>query len=113
VTYVQNSGNTILKIKAAKNVDIEELQHRVSLAMVNEAALCLEQGIIANSEDGDVGAILGLGFPPFRGGPFRYVDNAGIGSIVSKMEELAKKHGPRFTPVKLLRDMAEKKEKFY
>ena len=105
--------NKILKTKPVKNIDIEELQHRVSLAMVNEAVLCLEEGIIATPEDGDIGAILGLGFPPFRGGPFRYVDSAGISFIVSKMEELTKKHGPRFTPAKLLCDMAGKKEKFY
>ncbi len=105
--------NKILKTKPLKNVDIEEVQHRVSLAMVNEAVLCLEEGIIATPEDGDVGAILGLGFPPFRGGPFRYVDSAGIASITSKMEELARKYGPRFTPAKLLLDMTDKKEKFY
>ncbi len=105
--------NKILKTKPVKNIDIEEVQHRVSLAMVNEAVLCLEEGIIATPEDGDVGAILGLGFPPFRGGPFRYVDKTGISFIISKMEELTKKHGPRFTPAKLLLDMAGKKEKFY
>ena len=82
--------------------------------MVNEAVTCLEEGIISSPRDGDMGAILGLGFPPFRGGPFRYVDGRGRGrSIVRIMEALAQKYGKRFTPARMLRDMAEKGKKFY
>ncbi len=96
-----------------KKIDEQEVQHRVSLMMVNEAVTCLEEGIISSPRDGDMGAILGLGFPPFRGGPFRYVDSLGAGSVVKIMEGLAAKHGKRFTPARMLRDMAVKGKKFY
>jgi len=96
-----------------KKMGKEEMQYRVSLMMVNEAVRCLEEGIISSPRDGDVGAILGLGFPPFRGGPFRYVDSEGASSIVDIMEYLRKKHGARFTPADLLLDMASKNKAFY
>jgi len=91
----------------------EEIQNRISLMMVNEAVLCLEEGIISSPGDGDVGAILGLGFPPFRGGPFRHIDSVGAGVIVKTMEDLEKKYGPRFKPTALLMDMASKGNRFF
>lgn len=96
-----------------RKIDAEETWHRVSLMMVNEAVTCLEEGVISTPRDGDMGAVLGLGFPPFRGGPFRYVDAAGAGVIVRMMERLAEQHGKRFTPARLLRDMALKGKRFY
>jgi 3-hydroxyacyl-CoA dehydrogenase/enoyl-CoA hydratase/3-hydroxybutyryl-CoA epimerase len=96
-----------------KKINVEEVQHRISLMMVNEAVTCLEEGIISSPRDGDLGAILGLGFPPFRGGPFRYVDGVGAGAIVKIMEGLAAKYGKRFTPAAMLREMATKGKKFY
>ena len=96
-----------------KKFNTEEIQQRVSLMMVNEAVLCLQEGIIPSPMVGDMGAILGLGFPPFRGGPFRYVDSAGADKIVSVIEDLGKKFGERFTPARLLVDMAKKGKKFY
>lgn len=94
-------------------MDKEEVQHRISLMMVNEAIICLQEGIVASPRDGDMGAVLGLGFPPFRGGPFRYVDAVGASQIVKIMEGLGEKHGPRFTPAPLLQQMASKGKKFY
>lgn len=94
-------------------INVEETQHRISLMMVNEAVTCLEEGIISSPRDGDMGAILGLGFPPFRGGPFRYIDGVGASEIVRMMEALAQKYGKRFTPARMLRDMANKGKKFY
>jgi 3-hydroxyacyl-CoA dehydrogenase/enoyl-CoA hydratase/3-hydroxybutyryl-CoA epimerase len=96
-----------------KKINVEEVQHRISLMMVNEAVTCLEEGIIASPRDGDLGAILGLGFPPFRGGPFRYVDSVGASAIVKIMEGLAAKYGKRFQPAAMLQDMASKGKKFY
>ena len=83
------------------------------LLMVNEAVHCLEEGIIASPRDGDLGAILGLGFPPFRGGPFRYVDAMGRGKIVSTLEELASKLGRRFEPADSLTEVVENRGTFY
>jgi 3-hydroxyacyl-CoA dehydrogenase / enoyl-CoA hydratase / 3-hydroxybutyryl-CoA epimerase len=96
-----------------KRFAVEEIQRRISLMMVNEAVLCLQEGIIPSPQVGDMGAILGLGFPPFRGGPFRYVDSAGAEAIVSMMEGLAEKHGKRFAPAPMLVQMAKKKTTFY
>ena len=92
---------------------VEDIQQRISLMMVNEAVYCLQEGIISSPRDGDMGAILGLGFPPFMGGPFRYIDNEGADKIVKIMEGLVLKHGKRFKPAELLYDMASKDKKFY
>jgi 3-hydroxyacyl-CoA dehydrogenase / enoyl-CoA hydratase / 3-hydroxybutyryl-CoA epimerase len=99
--------------KPRSPINVEETQHRISLMMVNEAITCLQEGIISSPRDGDMGAILGLGFPPFRGGPFRYVDSVGAAGIVKLMETLTAKYGKRFTPAPMLRDMAAKGKKFY
>ena len=68
-----------------------------------QAARCLEEGILDRPSDGDVGAVLGLGFPPFIGGPFRYLDALGIPLAISRLERLAADHGPVFEPPELLR----------
>ena len=81
--------------------------------MVNEAVYCLQEEIIASPSDGDVGAILGLGFPPFRGGPFRYIDAVGTHALVDTMNRLRDAHGPRFEPAPLLTDMARDNNSFH
>jgi 3-hydroxyacyl-CoA dehydrogenase/enoyl-CoA hydratase/3-hydroxybutyryl-CoA epimerase len=96
-----------------KSIDFSQIQKRLVFLMVNEAALCLQQGTISCPEDGDIGAVLGLGFPPFLGGPFRYLDSEGIGRTVSDMENLSSTHGSRFEPAPILIHMAEHEEKFY
>lgn len=89
-----------------------EIQERISLAMVNEAARCLEEGVLQSALDGDMGAVLGLGFPPFRGGPFWWVDRVGAAEIVAKLDALAERHGVRFEPAAILRTHAESGENF-
>src|SRR5690606_609745 len=69
-------------------VEEAEIQQRTVLAMLNEAARCLEDGIIRTPVDGDIGAVYGIGFPPFRGGPFRYMDTIGAKALVQQLEEL-------------------------
>jgi 3-hydroxyacyl-CoA dehydrogenase/enoyl-CoA hydratase/3-hydroxybutyryl-CoA epimerase len=98
---------------ARKTLDVKEIQERLSLLMVNEAALCLEEGIIGGPRDGDVGAVLGLGFPPFLGGPFRYIDSLGPSRILSLMEKLGEKHGARFRPARIIRDHASSGKRFH
>ena len=94
-------------------IPVEEIQQRTVLAMVNEAARCVEEGILRSPRDGDVGAVFGIGFPPFRGGPFRYIDAVGVGKIVEQLEELNERFPPRFRPAEILVQMARKKERFY
>jgi 3-hydroxyacyl-CoA dehydrogenase/enoyl-CoA hydratase/3-hydroxybutyryl-CoA epimerase len=96
-----------------KRVDFSQICKRLVYLMVNEAALCLQQGTISSPEDGDIGAVFGLGFPPFLGGPFRYLDSAEIGRVVSEMENLCSTHGRRFDPAPILVHMAEHEEKFF
>lgn len=96
-----------------RTVPAADLVDRLALLMVNEAAWCLDEGIIGSSTDGDVAAILGLGFPPFRGGPFRHVDTVGARRIVARLEELGGKHGARFAPAPLLRAMAREGRRFH
>ncbi|MEL7833509.1 fatty acid oxidation complex subunit alpha FadJ [Fodinibius sp. Rm-B-1B1-1] len=96
-----------------KSMDAETVQQRMTLAMVNEAAWCLQEDILRNPTDGDLGAVLGLGFPPFLGGPFRYIDREGADTIVQRLEEFEEKHGPRFTPAEILKNYAKAGKKFH
>jgi 3-hydroxyacyl-CoA dehydrogenase/enoyl-CoA hydratase/3-hydroxybutyryl-CoA epimerase len=96
-----------------KTMDTEQIQLRHAFVFINESALCLEEGVIESPTDGDLGAILGLGFPPFTGGPFRYVDANGAGKVVAKMESYAEKFGAQFKPAQILVDYAKSGKKFY
>jgi 3-hydroxyacyl-CoA dehydrogenase/enoyl-CoA hydratase/3-hydroxybutyryl-CoA epimerase len=91
----------------------QEIQQRTVLAMLNEAARALEESIIRSPRDGDVGAVFGIGFPPFRGGPFRYMDTLGVAEVVRQLEELESRFGPRFAPADLLVQMARRGDRFY
>jgi 3-hydroxyacyl-CoA dehydrogenase/enoyl-CoA hydratase/3-hydroxybutyryl-CoA epimerase len=91
----------------------EEISLRCTIALVNEALRCLDEGILRSARDGDVGAIFGIGFPPFRGGPFRYVDVLGAPEILRRTRSLEQRFGPRFEPAPLLVDMARKGKRFY
>jgi len=90
-----------------------EIQQRTVLPMLNEAARCLEEGVIRSARDGDVGAVFGFGFPPFRGGPFRYMDSLGIPEVVRQLEELNDRFPGRYSPAELLLAMARRKERFH
>lgn len=91
----------------------DELQKRLSLSFINEAVLCLQEGILRSPRDGDIGAIFGLGFPPFTGGPFRYIDSVGPQLLVDQLVELSERFGKRFAPAQLLVDYAKKNLRFY
>ena len=84
-----------------------EIVERCTLLFVNEAAHCLSEQIIDDPMQGDIGAIFGLGFLPFTGGPFRYVDTVGVGRVVDRLQALAERHGARFEPAPLLKTMAK------
>lgn len=96
-----------------KKTDPAEIQNRLSLVMVNEAAWCLQEGILNSPRDGDIGAVFGLGFPPFLGGPFRYLDRLGLAKALTLFAEFEKRHGPRFSPAAILRDYEKANRRFY
>ena len=89
------------------------VQERLALMMVNEAVRCLEEGVLQTPTDGDLGAVFGLGFPPFRGGPFRYVDAEGPAAVRARLERLAREHGSRFAPCDLLVEHADADGRFH
>jgi 3-hydroxyacyl-CoA dehydrogenase/enoyl-CoA hydratase/3-hydroxybutyryl-CoA epimerase len=91
----------------------DEIVHRTVFAMLNEAVRCLEDGILRSPRDGDVGAVFGIGFPPFRGGPFRYIDSVGVGTVVRTLEALNARFPGRYEPAARLEEMAGKGERFY
>jgi len=86
---------------------------RLAFAMLNEAARVLEEGVVRSPRDGDIGAIFGLGFPPFRGGPFRALDAIGPEKAVAILERLIGDFGERFTPAPLLADVARRGGRFH
>jgi len=90
-----------------------QIQQRAVLAMLNEAARCLSEGIIRSARDGDVGAVFGIGFPPFRGGPFRYMDSLGVGIVVQRLEDLNARFPGRFEPAEILLEMAHRRQVFH
>ncbi len=99
--------------KDRKSLDPAEMAERVALQMVNEAIRCLGEGILRSPRDGDVGAIFGLGFPPFLGGPFRYADAVGPAHLLRKLEHYQDKYGERFTPAPLLGEKGRAGKGFY
>lgn len=96
-----------------KDMKYEQIQDRLALTMINEAVICLQEGILSCPRDGDIGAVFGLGFPPFTGGPFRYIDAVGAKNLVDKMNRLAETVSPLYKPAGLLIEMAAGNKKFY
>ena len=91
----------------------KEIVERCWMQMLNETALCIEDGIIENPNDIDIGVIFGFGFPPFRGGILREADKLGLDYVVGRLESYAEAYGDRFKPAQLLSDMAKKGKTFH
>ena len=98
---------------AADSIDIEELKHRLLGIQALETARCLEEHVLTDVREADVGSILGFGFAPFSGGTLSYIDMMGVRQFVEQCRKLEAKYGERFKPAQLLLDMAAKGESFY
>ena len=94
-------------------IDIAELKQRLLAIQALETARCIEEGVVTDVREADVGSILGFGFAPFTGGTISYIDGMGTKAFVALCNKLAKSYGDRFKPCKLLLDMAKKGETFY
>ena len=94
-------------------IDVTELKQRLLAMQALETARCIEEGVVTDMREADVGSILGFGFAPFTGGTISYIDGMGTKAFVALCSKLAKLHGDRFKPCKLLLDMAKKGETFY
>jgi 3-hydroxyacyl-CoA dehydrogenase/enoyl-CoA hydratase/3-hydroxybutyryl-CoA epimerase len=110
---VDESVYDALGIKPDGSMDDREITERCVLQMLNEAAYCLEGGVLRSARDGDIGAVFGLGFPPFRGGPFRFVDALGAVEVVGRLKHFSVIHGARFEPAPLLLELADQGRGFY
>lgn len=99
--------------KAAEAFDVEELKRRLLVIQALETARCVEEGVITDMRDADVGSILGFGFAPFTGGTLSYIDGIGSQAFVESCTRFARKYGPRFAPNALLKGMAQNGETFY
>jgi 3-hydroxyacyl-CoA dehydrogenase/enoyl-CoA hydratase/3-hydroxybutyryl-CoA epimerase len=99
--------------KSDENLAAEDITGRLTFLMVNEAACCLEEKVVATPEDADYGMVLGTGFPTFRGGPLRYAENYGLKKLVTEMDGIRSRAGEKFTPCDLLRQHAQNGTTFY
>jgi 3-hydroxyacyl-CoA dehydrogenase/enoyl-CoA hydratase/3-hydroxybutyryl-CoA epimerase len=99
--------------RTRRPIPAEEIVERCTFAMLNEAARCLEDGVLRSPRDGDIGAVFGIGFPPFRGGPFRVLDALGASRVAARLEELDARFPGRFAPCDLLLRMARRGERFH
>ncbi|MBA4282299.1 MAG: 3-hydroxyacyl-CoA dehydrogenase, partial [Ralstonia sp.] len=98
---------------AAAQPDVQTLVDRLITVQAVETARCLDERVVTDPRDADVGALLGWGFPAFRGGPVSHIHRVGVGAFVELCDRLAAQHGRRFAPPTLLRDMADQDAAFY
>ena len=98
--------------KGYKDVPFEDIKDRLVFSQVIEAVKAMEEGVIESVADGNIGSIMGIGFPPHVGGVYQCINHWGAKNFVARANELAKKYGKRFEPPKLLKDKAKKNEQF-
>ncbi len=99
--------------KPAEQFDVGELKHRLLIVQALEAARTVEEGVVTDPREADVGSILGFGFAPYTGGTLSYIDGMGASAFVALCRDLQKTHGDRFKPNALLIEMAKNGETFY
>ena len=104
---------SLLKVQPKTQLADGAVAQRCVAMMLNEAVRCLDEGVIRSARDGDIGAIFGIGFPPFTGGPFRYIDSFGAENLRQLLHSLMQLHGDRFAPCAALNRLAEQGERYY
>ena len=112
-TGVDERVYRLLGIKPLDGFDPSDVERRLLHAMLNEAAMAHGEGVVRSPRDGDIGAIFGIGFPPFRGGPLRMIDDLSATRVADTLRQLATAHGPRFNPAPALVEMAERGVRYY
>ncbi len=91
----------------------DEIEQRLLLLMVNEAARCLEERVVSSAAEVDLAMVMGTGFPPFRGGPLRYADSLALAKVSDELTRFAETAGPHYAPCGLIRDLAKSGKRFY
>lgn len=112
-TGVDDKVYEILGVHPQEKHSPVTIEQRLVYIMLNEAAMALDDGVVRSPRDGDIGAIFGIGYPPFRGGPLRYIDELGPVSVVDTLRQLATAYGDRFKPAESLVAMAAEGRKYY
>ncbi|RAP31557.1 fatty-acid oxidation protein subunit alpha [Candidatus Marinamargulisbacteria bacterium SCGC AG-343-D04] len=111
---IENPVIKKLSKEASNNRDLKyEIMDRCLFIMINEAARCLDEGIVTDARELDLAMIMGTGFPPFRGGLCRYADNIGLDRVVERLKCFSAELGERFEPCDYLLRLAADKELFY
>ena len=103
----------MLGARASQSASAELVERRLVFAMLNEAAMACAEDVVRSARDGDIGAIYGIGFPAFRGGPLRLIDDLGASKVVSTLQELEDQYGERFRPAPALVEMAREGGRYY
>jgi 3-hydroxyacyl-CoA dehydrogenase/enoyl-CoA hydratase/3-hydroxybutyryl-CoA epimerase len=110
---VDRSVYPLLGVHPADEVHEDLVERRLVYAMLNEAAMAFSEGVVRSPRDADIGAIFGIGFPAFRGGPLRLIDDLGPGRVVETLYQLQEQFGERFRPAPSLLDMARASRRYY
>jgi 3-hydroxyacyl-CoA dehydrogenase/enoyl-CoA hydratase/3-hydroxybutyryl-CoA epimerase len=108
-----NEGLQEWRQESGEKFALENITNRLVYLMVNEAARCLEEKVVASPEDADYGMVLGTGFPVFRGGPLRFAENVGLKKVVTDLDGIHSRAGEKFVPCDLLRKHAQDGTTFY
>ncbi|HEY3935648.1 MAG TPA: 3-hydroxyacyl-CoA dehydrogenase NAD-binding domain-containing protein [Gemmatimonadales bacterium] len=103
----------LLGVRQASEADRQRVEDRLVFAMLNEAARAMSEGVVRTPRDADIGALFGIGFPAFRGGPLRELDTIGAADAVARLDRLAASYGPRFEPAPVLDEMARTGQRWY
>ncbi len=103
----------LLGLRPSDRVSPQTIEQRLIYAMLNEAAMAAGEGVVRSPRDADIGAIFGIGFPPFRGGPLRMIDDLGAAQVVGTLRALEAEFGPRFAPAAPLVALADAGDRYY